>query len=181
VTTFFAVFPLSVGKADTSTASAQANPTASTTKSLTPKLVFIPKLSVGTVVESVGMTEDGAMDTPDDWQSIAWYQPGFAPGEKGHTALAAHRDWQGQAGPFFDLQKLQPGDGIFVAGDGRLQIYAVTESTMYDRSDDTKGEVFGTSSKPELSLITCEGQFLNNQDTYKNRRVIQAELINSLP
>jgi hypothetical protein len=177
----FSVFPLSIGKADTPSVSAQANPTASTTKSLTPKLVFIPKLSVGTVVESVGLTDDGAMDTPSDWQNIAWYQPGFAPGEKGHTALAAHRDWNGQAGPFFNLKKLQPGDGIFVAGDGRLQIYAVTESAMYDRSDETKGEVFGTSSTSELSLITCEGQFLDSQDTYQDRRVIQAELINSLP
>lgn len=150
--------------------------TSSEATDITPQFLFIPKLSVATVVESVGVNNEGRMAVPDNWRNASWFQPGFEPGGAGHAVFAAHRDWESEPGPFFRLQDLASGDSIYVVGSGNIQIYTVTDSVSYDRSDNPTRDVFGAADKPSLSLITCEGRFVESADTYADRRVISAEL-----
>ena len=143
-----------------------------------PSLVIIPKLSLAAAVESVGQTAGGAMDVPTDWQDVAWYEPGFAPGENGHAALAAHRDWAGNAGPFWDLKQLEAGDLIAVANRaGRVMIFQTESNIAYEKDADVSAQVFGQANTARLSLITCEGAFLSTEDTYSKRQVVDARLI----
>jgi len=37
--------------------------------------------------------------------------------------------------------------------------------------------LFGASSESRISLITCEGDFVAAEDTYDQRRVVEAKLI----
>jgi LPXTG-site transpeptidase (sortase) family protein len=145
-------------------------------EAINPKFIFIPKLSVATVVESVGTNDKGEMAVPDNWRNASWYQPGVRPGENGHAVFAAHRDWGGNKGPFYNLPNLSIGDNIFVSDGGIIQVFTVTSSNSYDRSADPQEVIFRESSSSQVTLVTCEGQFLDQVNTYADRRLVQAEL-----
>lgn len=145
---------------------------------MTPKSIMIPALNLFTTVESVGQTDDGAMDTPSDWENVAWYEPGYAPGENGRAALAAHLDWKGATGPFWNLQSVPTGSLIAVVGtDNRILVYRTVSNTSYDRQANVSDQVFGPADASRLSLITCEGTFEETADTYDKRHVVDALLI----
>lgn len=145
---------------------------------MTPTLIAIPELELFASVESVGQTATGAMDVPSDGENIAWYEPGFAPGEPGHAALAGHLDWEGETGPFWGLADIPTGSLIALVGeDGRILVYSTVSNTSYAADANAAARVFGPADRPRLSLITCEGDFVQAEDTYDRRRVVEAELI----
>ena len=142
-----------------------------------PKFLIIPKLAVATRVESVGQNDSGAMEVPYDWRNAAWYEPGYLPGQNGRTVFAAHRDWKGSAGPFFRLDEMTAGDMVYTASsDGTILAYRVTNSKLFARGFDPSGSVFGAAPMPRLTLITCEGEYLEDSETYTDRRVVSADL-----
>lgn len=171
--------PLPAFGQETATAPTEAASEATVAASeMTPQSIMIPALDLFTTVESVGQTENGAMDVPSDWENVAWYEPGYAPGENGRAALAAHLDWEGSAGPFWDLQSVPTGSLIAVVGtDNRILVYRTVSNTSYGRSADVSAQVFGPADTSRLSLITCEGNFLQEEDTYEERHVVDAVLI----
>ena len=83
-----------------------------------PVRLKIPSIKVDAAVEHVGLTADGAMDVPKDYDNTAWYRLGPRPGEPGNAAIAGHVDSSKKNGRavFWDLTKLKPGDEVFVAG-----------------------------------------------------------------
>jgi len=142
-----------------------------------PQFLIIPELSVATQVESVGQNDSGAMDVPDNWRNAAWYKPGYLPGQNGRAVFAAHRDWKGSAGPFFRLDEMTAGDMVYTASsDGTILAYRVTNSKLFARGFDPSGSVFGAAPMPRLTLITCEGEYLEDSETYTDRRVVSADL-----
>jgi len=143
---------------------------------LSPQFLIVPKISAATAVESVGETDEGKMETPDNWRNSGWYEPGVKPGENGHAVFAAHRDWDGNAGPFYELPELSAGDNVFVAGTDAIHIYTVTESNSFSRTADPASAIFEGDDKPKITLIGCEGDFVDSAGTYDQRRVVQAEL-----
>jgi LPXTG-site transpeptidase (sortase) family protein len=143
---------------------------------LSPQFVVVPKISAASAVEQVGQTEAGRMETPENWRNVGWYQPGIKPGQQGHAVFAAHRDWGGNAGPFYDLPKLSVGDNVFIVGKEAIHVYTVTSSRDYARTADPESAIFGSKDKPKITLITCEGDFVDSAGTYNQRRVVQAEL-----
>src|SRR5205823_3469720 len=54
-------------------------------------------------VISVGTTEDQQLELPADAVTVAWFKGGPVPGASGSALLAAHVDFHGQKGVFFDL------------------------------------------------------------------------------
>jgi hypothetical protein len=143
---------------------------------LSPQFLVIPKISTATAIEPVGRNADGQMKTPRDWRNSGWYQPGKKPGEKGHAVFAAHRDWDGNAGPFYNLPELSFGDNVFVAGKEAIHVYTVVESNSYTRTADPASVIFENRDSPMITLISCEGDFVDAAGTYDERRVVQAKL-----
>lgn len=141
-----------------------------------PSFLVVPKLDVATLVEPVGADNDGQMETPSNWRNAAWYQPGRQSGQDGHAVFAAHRDWSGNAGPFYNLHALTAGDNVFVSDGASIHVYTVTETDSFGRSADPQEAIFQNQNNPYITLITCEGQFLETADTYSDRRVVQAKL-----
>jgi hypothetical protein len=150
----FSFMPPAVMAQDTVTAEQVIKTTLTAEEGITPKLIVVPGLDLFATIEPVGQTAGGAMDVPTDWRDIAWYEPGYAPGENGHAALAGHLDWEGNKGPFWGLADLKDGELI-----------------------NASQQVFGASSESRISLITCEGDFVAAEDTYDQRRVVEAKLI----
>ena len=101
----------------------------------------------------------------------AWQIPGTAlPGETGgygNMVLSAHR-YLYTSGPrtFFNLDKLETGDEIFIQWLGKTYTYAVDGSKVVRP---TAVEILNPTAAPRLTLFTCTPVF-----TTKNRLVITA-------
>lgn len=142
-----------------------------------PTRIQIPAIGVDTGFEYVGLTPDGAMDTPKNPTQVAWYKLGPKPGERGNAVIAGHVDWGGKLMPFWGLHELKPGDIVTVTdSDGRKYQFAVQWSKMYNADNAPVQVVFAQSNTPQITLITCGGTFDHATHAYLSRLVVRAAL-----
>jgi sortase (surface protein transpeptidase) len=143
-----------------------------------PVSVAIPKLHINTTVEHVGNDANGNMDVPKNDDNVAWYQPGFIPGQIGSAVLAGHYD-QKDGGPavFYDLNKLEKGDEIIVSDEeGKKLTFLVTGKNTYPHDAFPIQDIFGAAEKQYLNLITCGGNWDKAKKIYADRVVVRSEL-----
>lgn len=142
-----------------------------------PARIRIQRLGLDAVVESVGLTADGAMDAPSHPLDAGWYSPGPRPGEPGSAVIDGHVDWYaGQAGAFRDLKDAMPGDIITVEDDaGAVISFVVRESRMYAAAADATDVFVSTDGNAHLSLITCGGTWDKRAGQYSERLVVFAD------
>ncbi|GIU86758.1 MAG: hypothetical protein KatS3mg009_1273 [Acidimicrobiia bacterium] len=122
--------------------------------------IRIPKIGVERyVVEGVGR---------EDLKKGPGHYPGTPlPGQVGNAAIAGHRTTYGA--PFFDLDRLEPGDEIFastVRGEYRYEVYqklvvAPTDVWVVDNTPDA-----------QLTLTTCNPKY-----SARERLVVKARLV----
>lgn len=143
-----------------------------------PKRLEINSISVDAIVESVGLTPEGAMDTPVDPDNVGWYNLGPRPGEQGSAVIDGHLDKEDQSRAVFaDLAEVNIDDIVSVIDDqGKKLNFIVKEVRMYNADDDTN-EVFNNNNGVFLNLITCAGSWDKDKQNYDQRRVIFTELI----
>lgn len=142
-----------------------------------PVRLKIPGISVEAAIEYMGLTADGAMDTPKGPDNVGWYKLGQRPGEIGSAVITGHFGWRNHLPAAFDnLHKLQAGDILYVEDEkGASTTFVVRELRQYGKNDDTK-EVFGSrDGKAHLNLITCEGTWNAVSKSYSNRLVVFAD------
>lgn len=139
-----------------------------------PTRLTIPGIKVNAVVQYVGVTADGTMDVPNNSVDVGWYKLGRRPGEPGSAVIAGHFDSkEGEPGVFNNLDKLQPGNKIYVKDEkGRTISFVVRESRKYNPGADATA-VFGSNDgKAHLNLITCTGAWDTTQERYSHRLVV---------
>lgn len=143
-----------------------------------PETLTIPKIGVHTSVESVGLDNQGRMDVPTNVDSVAWYNLGFKPGEKGSAVVAGHLDSEAGPAVFWNLTSLQAGDEIGVEDKkGQVYYFKVTRVTTYEFDKVPLEEVFASQDKSRLNLITCGGRFNGVTRNYSHRIVAYSEII----
>lgn len=153
------------------------SPTLAATKGV-PQKVTIPAINVSAEVESVGMDDQGRMDVPKNDFNVAWYNLGFKPGEQGSAVIAGHFDAR-TGGPaiFYNLSKLGQGDTIKVEYEnGNTFEFIVTKQEEYDFDKVPLEQIFNSTDKSRLNLITCDGVFDKSSSNYSKRLVVYAEL-----
>jgi len=139
-----------------------------------PVRVIIPSIGVDASVEQVGVTADGAMDTPADPWNTGWYAPGAKPGQTGNAAIAGHVDYHG-IGPvvFWDLNKLAVGAEVLLVTDaGQTLRFMVRGSEYYTDDNAPLRDIFGPANTVNLNLITCGGTFDPTTRHYDQRLVV---------
>jgi sortase (surface protein transpeptidase) len=142
-----------------------------------PRRLRIPSIGVDALMEYVGIAADGAMDVPRDANHVAWYKLGPRPGAVGNAVIAGHVDWGGKTAVFWQLGQVKPGDMLEVTGvDDRKYEFIVQWQKWYDASNAPVQEVFGQAGVPELTLISCGGEFDRKSRQYLSRIVIRAIL-----
>lgn len=145
-----------------------------------PTRLHIPTIDVDSGLVDLGLTSDGAMEVPADGSTAGWYTDSPAPGELGPAVLAAHVDWEGDKGVFYDLRQLEPGDEITVdRSDGGPARFAVRRVEQYPKDRFPTAEVYGDVDGPQLRLITCGGEFDDDARSYRDNIVVYAELTSS--
>lgn len=139
-----------------------------------PVRVRIPSIGVDAEVEQVGIDADGNMATPDDPWNTAWYAPGARPGQQGNAAIAGHVDYAGLGQVvFWDLDKLGPGDEVFVDTAGGATLRFVVRDSVYYRPENAPlQDIFGQTNAVNLNLITCGGTFNPVTRSYDQRLVV---------
>jgi LPXTG-site transpeptidase (sortase) family protein len=145
--------------------------------------VLIPKIGVDASIESVGRTAGGNMAVPRSFETVGWYKYGVEPGELGNAVLAGHLDnGKGSPGVFYHLNELAIGDKVEVANkEGERAEFRVTGIQVVDYLSPPAAvlsQVFGTSTKARLNLITCDGIWIPEKKKYSDRLIVYTERIN---
>lgn len=152
--------------------------TTSTTTTIPPAMpdrIRIPSIGVDAAVVPVGLEPDGSMEVPAA-ADVGWYEPGVRPGgPQGSSVLAAHVDYAGRRGAFYDLRSLAVGAEIEVRGPDAMPLrYVVSERLQVDKDELPTQELFRVVGPPTLTLITCGGSFDRSVRHYEDNIVIRA-------
>ncbi|WP_376788457.1 sortase [Thermoflexus sp.] len=111
-----------------------------------------PRSPTRIVIPSIGV--DAPIVPGTDWEALkkgVGHHPGTAnPGERGNMVLAAHNDIYGEI--FRDLEKLRPGDEIWVYAGSHAYRYVVVQRQIVLP---TQVEVMAPTRDPVVTLITC--------------------------
>lgn len=184
ITALLALLLLLTGcAADASAAAPAPAPAAGATPVTTlvashPQRLRIPSIGVDTGVIDLGLQPDGTMDVPADGSTAGWYTHSPTPGELGPAVLAAHVDWKGDRGVFYDLRRSRPGDPVEVErADGSTARFAVRRVERYPKDAFPTAEVYGDVDSAQLRLITCGGEFDAAANSYRDNIVVFAELL----
>lgn len=142
-----------------------------------PVRVRIPAIDLDAPVEDMGLTDDGGIEVPTDFDDTGWWSYSPQPGRVGASAILGHVDSTTGPAVFFRLHELQPGDEIHVdGGDGDTVTFVVRRLEQYPKDDFPSQAVLGATTTPTLRLITCGGAFDSNAGSYLDNVVAFAEL-----
>ncbi|MEY2415615.1 MAG: sortase, partial [Ilumatobacteraceae bacterium] len=95
------------------------------------------------------------------------------PGQLGNAAIAGHRTTH--LHPFLDIDKLQPGDQIFVTTFNGRYVYEVTGTEIVDPTDYADVIPTTDATKATLTLVSCTPRY-----SATNRIVVRADLVPEL-
>ena len=162
----------------TTTTSAPTTTTApptTTTLPPAPGRLLIPSIGVDAPIVPVGLNPDGSMEIPGATE-VGWYEPGVRPGSPtGSAVLAAHVDYAGQEGAFYDLRALPEGAEVLVTTpDGTLLRFVVDTRFQVDKDELPGPELFRSTGAPTLTLITCGGGFDRSARSYEDNIIVRA-------
>jgi LPXTG-site transpeptidase (sortase) family protein len=141
-----------------------------------PVRLKIPTIDVEANIESFGVDSKGEMEVPDNTVDVGWFGIGPRPGEIGSAVMAGHLDGNnGETGVFNNLDKLKPGDKIYVEDNKKTLInFVVRETRTYDPG--YAEDVFSSNDKAHLNLITCDGIWNGIKKSYSKRLVVFTDL-----
>jgi LPXTG-site transpeptidase (sortase) family protein len=139
-----------------------------------PVRIKIPKLNINTDLAGVGLTLQGAVDAPKMPTTVAWFNLGPRPGEKGSSVIIGHYGWKnGVPAAFDNLHKLQKGDKIYIQDENMVtSTFVVTGSQSYSQKANTNEIFFSRDGKSHLNLITCGGIWSKADKSYSKRIVV---------
>lgn len=147
-----------------------------------PKVIYFIDAQVMAEVYPVGLIEEGdkkgQMDTIENPDVAAWYEPGPAPGEQGNALVNGHKSWKGKIGRFSVLWNMEEGQKVAIEReDGSVLYFRVTSVDFYPYNDYPESVMDMESDTAKMTLITCYGDFDRSAGTSEQRCVVVCELI----
>lgn len=148
-----------------------------------PRYLTISKLGINKArILAMGINAKGELDTPRNIFDVGWYESSGKPGQGGTMVIDGHNGGPHVLGVFKNLPNLASGDIITVErGDGLIYKYEVVENNEILLSDAdnymataTKSPRYGEES---ITLITCTGEWSQQQQTYLSRQFVRAVLV----
>lgn len=147
-----------------------------------PVSLRIAAIGVDTTLLDLGLQDDGTLEVPPEGFPAGWYTGAPRPGAIGPAVIAGHVDWDGEAGVFWALRDLEPGDTIEVTReDGSVAIFATAELERVAKDAFPTDRVYGDLPTPALRLITCGGEFDERAGSYRDNLVAYADLVEVRP
>ena len=147
--------------------------------SSSPVRLKIARLEINTLIESVGLTTQGAVGVPNGENNVSWFNLGTLPGEVGSAVISGHFGYwkNGRAAIFNSLARLKPGDKISIENQkGTVVNFVVRTSKSYNQNAQATEVFSSTDGGVHLNLITCGGTWNKKTKSYPQRLVIFADL-----
>jgi LPXTG-site transpeptidase (sortase) family protein len=144
-----------------------------------PVRVSIPAIDAASSLVPLGLTPDRTLEVPpvEDPMQAGWYSLGPTPGEAGASVIVGHVDGFHEPGIFYDLYKLKRGDQVLVtrqdATTARFVVYGIKQ---VDKEEFPTDQVYASTARPELRLITCGGSFNTASGNYSDNIIVFAAL-----
>lgn len=147
-------------------------------RGMQPAQIEVPSIGVKANIEATGILDNGEMGVPEDVDQVGWFKPGFKAGAKGNAVLAGHVDSLTGPAVFYELKDIEVGETVILTdADGREMVFEVKNLTSYETDEAPIEEIFGSSDKRMINLITCTGDFNRDIGSHEERLVVTAELI----
>lgn len=149
-----------------------------------PRYLSIEKLGiVNSRVLPMGVNEKGELSTPNNIFDVGWYYNSGKPGKGGTLLIDGHNGGPHVQGVFKALPALSEGDIVMIErGDGEIFRYSVVEniSVPLSESNDYMATAIKTptTGRESLTLISCAGEWSDQQKTYMSRQFVRAILVN---
>jgi LPXTG-site transpeptidase (sortase) family protein len=171
---------MTLGEGEDETAiSAQAISSYSVAADL-PKRLTIDTLKVNARILPMSVTASGAMQAPVNIYDSGWYSASAKPGNPGAAVIDAHASGATRQGLFGSLDKLAAGDQLSIErGDGQKFTYKVTHTEVVGLNDVDMAKLlkpYGTATEG-VNLITCTGNWLEEQKTFDKRVIVYTQRI----
>ncbi|MDX2563593.1 class F sortase [Streptomyces sp. TX20-6-3] len=144
-----------------------------------PLTVAVPAITIEAPVMDLGLDGEGRLAAPpiDNPDVVGWYAKGVTPGERGTAVVVGHRDTRTGPAIFVSLDSLSAGNTVRVArADGRVAVFTVDRVVTYAKAEFPDKEVYGSTGRPELRLLTCGGAFNRSSGGYDANIVVFAHL-----
>jgi LPXTG-site transpeptidase (sortase) family protein len=145
-----------------------------------PRILSIDSIGVRARVVPMGVNPDNSLQAPVNIYDSGWYNASAQPGQPGAAVIDAHASGPTRQGLFAYLDTMQNGDRVKVErGDGQVFEYDVVavETMALDAIDMQKVlKPYGDATEG-LNLITCTGQWLQEQRTYNQRAIVYTKRV----
>ncbi|WP_120719556.1 sortase domain-containing protein [Streptomyces hundungensis] len=140
-----------------------------------PAEIVIPTIGLRTRVDKVTRATDGSVSLPADPDHAGCYTGSVTPGENGNAITVGHVDSHSGPAAFYDLGALRKGSRIIVTRhDGSTAHFNVTGLDVWAKDAFPSERVYGLTTTPVLTLITCTGWDSTHQ-TYRSNLVVTAD------
>lgn len=147
-----------------------------------PVRVRVPEIGVDAAVIDLGVTAEGTLEVPEDFAVTGWYTGRALPGEIGPSIVVGHVDSYTGPAVFFHLRDLDPGQFIKIdRSDGFVAWFRVSRVQVVDKDEFPTAAVYGATTKPELRLITCGGDFDRSVRSYEGNLIVFADHLGNFP
>lgn len=144
-----------------------------------PVRLLIPKISVDAPFTDLAIGRAGQLQPPPAHNTnlVGWYAKGASPGETGTSIIAGHVDTTTSAAVFASLRELEKGDRFQVLrADGRKASFVVDSTETFDKDTFPSERVYGDTSRAQVRLITCAGDYDRQVKDYTANLVVFAHL-----
>ncbi|MBR3246332.1 class F sortase [Candidatus Saccharibacteria bacterium] len=148
-----------------------------------PRYLTVEKIGVKKArIMAMGVNAQGELDTPRNVFDVGWYDGSGKPGQGRTMIIDGHNGGPHVFGVFKRLPDLVAGDIITVErGDGVIFKYQVVENVSIPLDQANEYMVKAGESPVEdiesVTLITCTGEWSQQQQTYLSRQFTRATLV----
>ena len=150
-----------------------------------PRYLTVEKLRIRNArILPMGVNAKGELDTPRNIFDVGWYESSGKPGQGKTLMIDGHNGGPHVHGVFKDLPNLVEGDIIKIErGDGAIYTYEVVENKTIPLSE-ADSYMSTAARSPEsgresVTLISCTGEWSQQQGTYLSRQFVRAVLSES--
>lgn len=147
-----------------------------------PRYLSIPSIGLHNIpVIEIGI-DGNTLGDPNNERLVGWHYRSAIPGQPGVAMIDGHGGDLG-TGIFKTLPRARVGDNIIVEmGDGRKFTYRIVEMVNKVRGEEANKYMHTAYQSPvpgaaAMTLITCTGKWLKNEQTYLLRLFVRAVMV----
>lgn len=148
-----------------------------------PRYMSIPKLGIKKArILEIGINDKGELGTPSNIFDVGWYRNSGTPGSGGTAIYDGHNGGPTKEGVFKRIPELVADDLIIIErGDGVIFTYKVVNNSTVPigKANNRMGWASRSPAvgQESLSIITCTGEWNQNELTYLSRQFLRAILV----